>query len=691
MPPEQQLELNEPALLGAAGQARAALRQQRVFLVGLPNVGKSSLFNALSDAYVVVSNYPGTTVGVTRGHLHLSDAEGTPFTVPIFDPPGMYGLVPLTEEERVARDALFAEDPGVVVHVLDTKDLERQLALSLRLREAGLPLVLALNMCDEAKARGIEVDAAGLAARLDVPVVTCSAITGEGLAELEAAIHAALRQPAPAPRWLDWPAAVDEARTALAASLAQDRELGTSTMPSRLPTTLAAELALEGDFELAGSGGIDEARLTAARDELEQATGHPPAFGSACFLRARARALIDGLVVKPATAATGFADRLSRLLITPWTGIPLLLVVLYLAFYQFVGVFGAGTVVGWLEEDLFGGVINPAVQSAFEALVPFQPLRDLFVGDYGLLTLGITYAIALVLPIVFFFFLVFSAVEDSGYFPRFALLVDRVFKRIGLNGRAVIPMVLGFGCDTMATVTTRTLETRRERVLATLLLALAIPCSAQLGLIMGMLGSFGFAVWLSYFGILVGVIFAVGWIAARVLPGKAATFHMELPPLRRPRVGHVLAKSFARMRWYFREVLPLFLWASVILWALDQSGGLGLLERGLAPGLSLIGLPVEATESFVIGFFRRDFGAAGLFHLHQQSLEAGGVGVLSPRQVFVGCVTLTLFVPCIAQFMIMWKERGPRAALTTTALVTLCAFVVGATVNQVLLATGWLA
>ena len=192
-------------------------------------------------------------------------------------------------------------------------------------------------------------------------------------------------------------------------------------------------------------------------------------------------------------------------------------------------------------------------------------VQDLFVGEYGILTLGLRYAVAIILPIVGTFFLAFSILEDTGYLPRLAMLMDRVFKGIGLNGRAVIPMVLGFGCDTMATMVTRTLETRRERVIATLLLALAIPCSAQLGVILAMLSGAPGAL-LIWGLVITGVFLLVGLLAARLLPGERPTFYMELPPLRLPQLGNVLVKTYTRMEWYLLEVLPFFLLASVVIW-----------------------------------------------------------------------------------------------------------------------------
>jgi ferrous iron transport protein B len=365
-------------------------------------------------------------------------------------------------------------------------------------------------------------------------------------------------------------------------------------------------------------------------------------------------------------------DRLGRMLARPVTGVPVLLAVLYFGLYQFVGRFGGGTLVDWLEGAVFQRHVTPFLERLFLGL-PWPAARALFVGDYGLLTLGLRYAVAIILPIVGTFFLFFSILEDSGYFPRLALLVDRGFKRLGMSGRAVIPIVLGFACDTMATMVTRTLETRRERVLATLLLALAIPCSAQLGVILALLAGqpLAFGVWI---GVVVGTFVLIGALAARVIPGEAAPFYMEIPPLRRPRLGNVLTKTYTRMHWYFLEVLPLFLLASVLLWAGELTGVFALAVRGLHPVVAALGLPADTARIFLFGFFRRDYGAAGLFDLERH-------GLLDPIQLAVAGVTLTLFVPCVAQFLMMVKERGTRTAIGMLAFVTPFAFGVGMLLN----------
>jgi ferrous iron transport protein B len=341
-----------------------------------------------------------------------------------------------------------------------------------------------------------------------------------------------------------------------------------------------------------------------------------------------------------------------------------------------VGGFGAGTVVDFLEGHLFEEYFVPFVNGWTERLIPWKVLQDLIAMDYGVLTLGVRYAVALVMPIVGAFFLIFSVVEDSGYLPRLSLLIDRVFKKIGLSGRAVIPMTLGFGCGTMATMVTRTLESVRERVIATVLLALAIPCSAQLGVIFG-LAADSPGVIITWIGTVGLVFLLIGYLTARILPGETPDFFMELPPLRWPRLANVWIKTSSRMRWYFMEILPLFLLASVLIWAGNITG---LFQKALwllSFPTNWVGLPDEAAQAFLYGFFRRDYGVAGLYDVHQ-------TGALSGNQLAVATITLTLFLPCIAQFLVMLKERGWRMATMVAVFVFPFAFLVGGMVNWLL-------
>ena len=316
-------------------------------------------------------------------------------------------------------------------------------------------------------------------------------------------------------------------------------------------------------------------------------------------------------------------------------------------------------------------------------LIPITWLADLFVGPYGLWTMGVTYALALILPIVTTFFLAFGVLEDSGYLPRLAALSNRMFKALGLNGKAVLPMVLGLGCVTMATITTRVLETKRERLLATFLLALAIPCSAQLGVVMGMLAGVSFSASLIWSGVVLAVMLVVGWLAARLVPGQRTLLLVELPPLRLPQASNVILKTLARLEWYAKEVLPLFLIGSLMMFTLDKTGLLGwLINAGEPLVTGWLGLPPAASGAFLMGFLRRDFGVTGLFDMRMH-------GLLSPLQTIVSMVTVTLFIPCLASVMMIAKERNLRTALGMLVFITPFAMLVGGLLYRLLLLAGW--
>jgi ferrous iron transport protein B len=634
----------------------------RLVLVGAPNVGKSALFGRLTGIYAVVSNYPGTSVEVSRGTLSMGERR-----VEVVDTPGMYSLLPVTEEERVARASLL--DGGhTVIHVVDASHLERSLPLTLQLLSLGHPVVVACNLLDEARAAARAPDLALLSDRLGVPVVGTVATTGEGVDQLMAVALAA------APPVDGW--ALPEPFSSLVSRVGTGR--------------LVAELALSGDAESERAARESEPvaweEALAARD-ARWGGAEPFAVAVAVARRRMAVALLDGVLPAADGGAEGaspeagrWGRRLDRLFLSPWTGFAVVALVLYLGFYKFVGGLGAGTAVDWLDRVAFGRVLGPAARAIAERVIPWPALRDLVTGPYGLLSLGVRYALAIVLPIVSAFFLVFALLEDSGYLPRLALLLDRALKRLGLSGRAVIPLVLGFGCNTMATLVTRTLESRRERLIATLLLALAIPCSAQLGVVLGILSVWPAAV-VVWALVLVLVFLGVGRLAAILLPGEAPSFYLELPRLRWPQPVNVLRKTGTRVRWYVAEILPLFLLASVLLWAGDLTG---LLERAtglLVPLVRLVGLPAGAAPAFLYGFFRRDFGAAGLYELARK-------GLLTPASLTTAAITITLFVPCIAQFLMMKKERGLRVAAGVLVVATVVAFAVGGLVGWLLRVVG---
>ena len=636
-------------------------QQKWIALAGFPNVGKSLLFNRLSGSRVSVSNYPGTTVAVDQGTFETTDTK-----FDLVDLPGMYSLSPVSEEERIAKNALIKDSPDIILHVIDAKNIRRMLPMTLELIQTGLPVILVANMMDEAQKSGITIDFNILQNELNIPVIPVTARTGKGIEELIQTINV---------QKYNW-----NERTANPIALPDYiTQISSKLLSENYPVSKIsiAQLLLENDpdtVEMVKAQEADQWDNIHSVLQNVQKQYKPVSYAIKKHYLYQANKILSVTKSIESTQKTPLREKISRILIHPVTGIPVIFLVLYFVIYKFVGVFGAGTMVDYIEGTLFGEHINPALTRWVENIIPIQSLQQLFVGEYGVITLGLTYAVAIILPVVGTFFLAFSVIEDTGYLPRLALLLDRIFKKIGLSGKAVIPMVLGLGCATMATVVTRTQETKRERVISTLLLALAVPCSAQLGVILALLSPFPKA--LLIWGIVIGINFLfIGFLSSKILPGKQPAFYMELPPLRLPQVSNILTKTYTRIIWYLREVFPLFMIASIIIWILQISGVFEIILGGLEPVVNSIGLPDDTSKVFLFGFFRRDYGAAGLYDIQS---------ALAIRQIVTAAVVLTLFVPCIAQFMVMIKERGIFTAVGIFSFVLIFAVTVGFILNTLL-------
>ncbi len=636
----------------------------KILLIGNPNVGKSALFGLLTGKYVTVSNYPGTTVEVTYGNAVLNKVRSL-----VIDTPGVNSLVPMSEDERVTRDMLLSDRHGVVVQVADTKNLRRGLLITLQLSEMGVPFILDLNMDDEARSRGIVIDQDKLSQLLGIEVVKTVAIRRSGIDKLLKGIQ----HPRPSSIAVRYDDAIEGGIRDVSALLPE----------ANISRRALALMVLAGDESLKAWLHVNlQDHVIADIEKIRQDV--QSRFNNSLGYLINQRRLkradeILGQVTSLHEAGKGstIAFHLGKWSMHPVYGLPILLAVLYLV-YQFVGVFGAGDAVGFLEETVFGEYLNPWMTKIVHFLVPVPIIQELLIGDYGLFTMAITYAIAIVLPIVGFFFIAFSILEDSGYLPRLAVMVNRIFKIMGLNGKAVLPMILGLGCDTMATLTTRILETKKERILVTLLLALGVPCSAQLGVILGLvagLSALATGIWVFT---LLSVMLLIGYLAAKVIPGEPSDFVLELPPIRVPQLTNILIKTLARVQWYLKEAVPLFILGTFILFIGHKVGALGYIQKMTDPiVVNLLGLPSRAAEAFVIGFLRRDYGAAGLFMLSKE-------GLLDPIQIVVSLTVMTLFVPCIANFFMMVKERGMKTALYMAAFIFPFAFGVGGVLNWLL-------
>ncbi len=738
-----------------------------IALVGNPNVGKSAIFNLLTNSYAIVSNYPGTTVEVSRGICRGANGR-----VEVVDTPGVNNLIPQSEDERVARDILLREGQKKVIQVADGKNLRRALFLTSQLAEMGLPAVLDLNMWDECMERGITVDTDKLQSLIGIPVVKTVATEKQGINRL---LEVLPNADIPSLR-VDFGEEIEGAVSRIEALL-----------PGGYPRRALALMLLSGDSSVWGkishsktleeevsricvtlqkkfsdplSYVINRRRAACVGKLFHEVVYMTPkqteshrfiraffffflvpvlAFGLgykgmdlllALFYKYISSVTFLGLALKTASGATSCAlfcwhlyrKELSRnrtvsqvlgdLTMHPIAAYPILLMSLW-AIYKLVGVFGAGVCVDFMEEKVFGyadapsggfSVWFPVPFTGKEVTlfhVPFQGTNyylgllgrklvspdnigyELFLdGQAGLIQVGLTYALAIVFPIVGFFFLAFGLMEDSGYLPRLAVMLDKLFKRIGLTGKAVLPMVLGLGCGTMATLTTRILDTRKERVLATLLMALAIPCSAQLGVIAFVMGSISGLYFALYVLIITFQLILVGFVASKVLPGSRSDFIIEVPPFRLPKLYNILLKTAYRIKWFLKEAVPLFILGTLGLFIFTKVGILEYIEKGGEPVVTKwLGLPPETVEGFILGFLRRDYGAVSLF----KALErVHGSLAVEPVELLVALVVITLFVPCLANFFVIIKERGPVTAALIIGFIIPYAFLVGGILNFIM-------
>ncbi len=636
---------------------------KRIVLVGNPNVGKSVIFGLLTGRYVTVSNYPGTTVEVSYGNIGLDNKKFL-----VVDSPGVNSLIPMSEDERVTRDILFRDEPESVVLVADSKNLKRSLMLLVQIAEMGIASVLDMNMEDEAKAKGIEIDYKKLEELLGIEVIGTVAPQRKGISRLK---NSLLLPKKPKIR-INY-GEVTEDYVEKISDLLPDFHISKRSI---------ALMILSGDDSLRNwlVANLDKETLDKIEDLVEEAQTRYKDPIANIIARKRidsAEAIVEEVLKKGESEAGYIGRLLGRWTMHPLWGLFFLIFTLFV-FYEFVGKFGAGTLVDFFEEIIFGRYLSPGTEKVIRYIIPSVFLQDMLVGQYGLLTMALTYAIAIILPITTTFFIAFGFLEDSGYLPRIAVITNNAFTKMGLNGKAVLPMVLGLGCGTMATMTTRILETKRERVIATFLIALAIPCSAQLGIILGILGPYPIKVALWWVGTVFSVLVLTGYIASKILPGEKADFFLELPPLRVPRMGNILMKTLNRIEWYLKEAVPLFLLGTLILFILDKLKLLAWIEAFASPIIvNLLGLPEKTTGVLLMGFLRRDYGAAGLFDLAKQ-------GLLNENQIIVGIITITLFVPCLANFFMIIKERGAKTAFMMISMITTFALLVGGGVNFLL-------
>ncbi|RKD21575.1 ferrous iron transport protein B [Caminicella sporogenes DSM 14501] len=577
---------------------------KKIALAGNPNVGKSVFFNYLTGLYVDVSNFPGTTIDISTGKL----GEDI-----VMDTPGVYGVSSFNDEEKVARDIILYAD--VVLNVVDAVHLDRDLFLTQQIIDMGKPVVVALNMMDDVKRNGIKIDIDLLSKELGVEVIPTTAIKGEGLDKVKDALK----------------------RAKVGNRIKEVKDIIDKVI-DKVDTESEALLLAEEDENIISRHNIKE--YENYREYIYK------------LRRNRVDEIVEK-VISETNENASFRIKLGRLMLRPITGIPILLLTLYLM-YQAIGVFIAQTVVGVTEEIIMGGYYYNFIMNSIGKFINSSTLiGQLLIGDFGLITMVPIYILGLLLPLVVGFYFFLSLMEDSGYLPRIAALVDRLLTSLGLNGRAIIPMILGFGCVTMATITTRLLGSKREKFIATMLLGLAIPCSAQLGIIMGLIAPLGIKAFLIYSLTIFTVFVLTGTLLNKFMPGESTDLLIDLPPLRLPKLSNVLKKTYTKSVMFLKEATPLFALGGVIVTLMQFTGILNGIANALAPFTEgFLKLPPMVAQAFIMGIVRRDFGAAGLNALASQ-------GLLNSGQIIVSLVAITLFVPCIAAIMVVFKERSP--------------------------------
>lgn len=608
-------------------QALRSNKDKKIAIVGNPNVGKSVFFSLLTKKYQEISNFPGTTVEVTTGKW-----DG----FILIDTPGIYGLSAMTDEERAVRDIVL--DSHLVINVVNAVNPHRDFFLTRQLIDAGIPLVVVLNFTDEMEKFNLEIDVSKLEELLGVPAISTVAVEKKGLRDLEGVLKSdggsRGRQ--------------DKRIAAEVEAFAREKGLNSSE----------ALFILEGDRELARRRGLEAGEC---RDRFYQ------------MRRETVNEIVDQ-VVWEVDDRESFKARLGYWLLNPLTGFPILAITLWIM-YRVVGVWVAQDLVGLTEGVLMQEYYQPAVRRLVENFLhPGGALEALLVGRFGVLTMAVTYVFGLLLPLVLGFFFMLSLLEDSGYLPRIAILLDRATGYLGLNGRAIIPLILGLGCVTMAAITTRLLDSRRERRIAIFLLALAVPCSAQLAFVTAVLARLGPGYLILYAIIILSVLVVAGSLLGKVLPGFTTPLLVDLPSLQLPRVENVTVKTWNRTYNFIKEAIPLFFGGALLLGILEVTGMLQAIEVAMYPlTAGWLGLPGETADAFIMGFIRRDFGTAGIMTLG-----------LQPLQEFVALVTLTLFVPCIASTMVIFKELGWKDAVLIWPSVFVIAFTVGGLVARLL-------
>ncbi len=638
-----------------------------IAIVGNMNVGKSSLFSWLCEKETDRKNFPGTTVSLTAGQIKSLNATA-------YDTPGIYSIFSANEDEVVSRDILLPQKSfnpiSSILLVADAKNMKRSIAIAMQYAEYGLPMLLDINMIDEAASRGIEINFEKLSDLLDIDICTSIAREGIGIRK----ILTKLKSPRIAKKLVNYPDWVNNFLDIIE-KLCKNSDISPRVIGLLLLTgDRSIEKYLSKKF---GPELLEELKDLAA----DYRKGESETF----------QALLVNLYNKKAEQIVKEIQeveppRKNPLLVTfgDWctqlhTGIPIAVAVLFLI-YLFVGTFGATFIVDTINGVVFEGYIIPWTAKVL-APIPNQFFKDMIIDpDFGILPTGVFLALGLVMPVLFCFYLVFGILEDSGYLPRLSILLDKVFRKMGLNGKGVIPLVMGFSCVTMAILTTRLLDTKKEKNIATFLLLLGMPCAPLIAVMLVILDKMPFSATLTIFGIIFAQTFIAGFMANKILPGQGSPLIFEIPPMRLPKPMQVIKSAAHKTYFFIKEAIPIFVYASLFVFLFERIGGLEVAEKLLHPLTnSLMGLPEKSVQVFIKTIIRRESGATELEHLS---------GIYTNLQLVVNLLIMTFLTPCINAIIVLFKERGKKTAALIIVTVIIYAILMGSLVNHVCLALG---
>lgn len=633
-----------------------------IAIVGNMNTGKTTLFAKLCGSHSQSINYPGTTVSIAKGKIRGIEKSA-------FDTPGTCSIFAQNEDEQVSRDILLSFDmaeriEGAIL-VADAKKLKRSVALAIQYAEYGVPMLFDLNMIDEAESRGIEIDNASLAAHLGIDVCQSVATEGMGVDGIRDKLSS-LKSPN---RLVKYPQKVEEFIELVNKLLTRDGH-----QPSRgfALLLLSGDKSVEEHVEKHFGFGMLE-QIKGLAQQYRQEMGDSFDYLLTHLYNKKAEEIVRRVQRIRPPLKNPIIERFGEWCMQYRTGIPIAFVAIALM-YLFVGVFGAGFLVTTIHDGLLKGFLSPWIVTLVQP-VPSAFIRDLIVDpNFGLIPTALFLALGVVFPVLLCFYFFFGLLDDSGYLPRLSVLLENVFQKIGLNGKAVMPLAMGFSCVTMAILTTRTLESKKHKTIASFLLLLGFPCAPLLSVMLILLGKMPLTATLTVFGLLAAQVLLAGFLASKIFSGTRIPLLIEVPNMRVPIVRKVIKRSVERACFFLKEAIPVFLMASLVVFLFDRIGGLALLERLSQPVVhDFIGLPEKSVQVFIKTLITRESGAAELVRLS---------GFYSHSQLVVNLFIMTFLVPCLNAVMALVKERGPKVASIMVGALVLYAICVGAFLNH---------